>query len=216
MWSDLNKLPFGNGKDDPWKNLNALRLGYAYERTGKRKWGFFAALEANSLFEDDMGDSLGLYGHLGINYTFRNKVTIRFGAFGQAHKVDQLVLPYVSVSFNLGAKKGIFGDVGFPRTMLGWRFAKSWALKLDANLFSNDYYRLTSDSSVVRDGYVNMRNMYADLGMEFRPTTNLVIYGGVRYFFAREYNIYDKEGDGETTYDVDNGVGAVLNFDWRF
>ncbi len=217
LWTDAGKLPMGTGGQEPWQHLNLVRLGFKYERGRKRRLGWFAGGEVHSGWEDDLdGESVGAYAYLGANYTFGNKVLVRLGALGVYHKAESLLLPVVGVRWNMDARRGLMGDVGFPRTTVAWRFNPTWALRLDGMFYDSDYYRLADNSPLEGKGFLERRQMNADLGMEFRPVTDLVVFGGVRYLFAREYKVWNQDGENQRSYDVDPSWGLVFRLDWRF
>lgn len=217
LWTDAGRLPMGAGGKEPWEHLNLVRAGFQYERGRKRRLGWFAGGEVHSGWEEDLdGESVGAFAYLGANYTFGNKVLVRLGALGVYHKAESLVLPVVGVRWNMDARKGLMGDVGFPRTTVAWRFNPTWAIRLDGMFYDSDYYRLADNSPLESKGFLEQRQMSADLGMEFRPVTDMIIFGGVRYLFNREYKVWNQDGENERSYDVDPSWGLVFSMDWRF
>ncbi len=67
-WNNVDRLPFGNGKDDPWRDFHSIKLAYTWSDMLSQDWGYFATAEGTSRFEKEMDDSFGASGVAGIVY----------------------------------------------------------------------------------------------------------------------------------------------------
>ncbi len=216
-WSNVDRLPFGNGRDDPWDNLSVLGLGYSHHGAINPRWRYFFGAGLNSSFESKIcSDSLSLRGFGGVTWIYSRKLQFNFGAGGVWHKVRSQGLPVVGVIYNQGAAEGFSVALGFPMTYLAYHFNKNWAVKSRVVEFDLDVFRLDDDSPAEPEGFLERRDLMADLGLEWTPAANLVLYVGARYYFKRELTLYDLDGDNERTFDVDDAWGGVFRVTWKF
>lgn len=215
-WSNQERLPFGNGKDEPWDDLNVVTLGY--QRNGKvsKKWMYFVGGGITSSFESQLEDSLSFRGFGGFTYIYSPKLQFTLGAGGVFHKVRSQGLPVVGVTYNRGATEGFSAGLGFPLTFLAYHFNENWALKTRIVEFDLDIFRLADDSPASPKGFLERQDLMADMGVEWTPMKGMALYVGARYYFKRELTLYDEDGNNERTYDVDNAWGGVLRLSWKF
>jgi hypothetical protein len=215
-WSEVERLPFGNGVDEPWDDLNVLTLGYQRNGRVSQRWMYFVGLSVSSSFEKQWNDAYSYRGFAGFTYVYSPKLQFTLGAGGVFHKVRSQGLPVVGITYNRGATKGLSAGLGFPLTFLAYHFNENWALKTRVVEFDLDIFRLADDSPASPEGFLERRDLMADLGVEWTPIKSLVLYVGARYYFKRELTLYDQDGNNERCYDVDNAWGGVLRFSWKF
>jgi hypothetical protein len=215
-WSNVERLPFGNGVDEPWDDLNVLTLGY--QRNGKisKKWMYFVGAGVSSSFEKELDDSYSIRGFGGVTYIFSRKWQFSLGAGGVYHKVRSQGLPVIGVTYNRGATKGLSAGLGFPLTFLAYHFNENWAIKTRLVEFDLDIFRLKDDNPASPEGFLERQDLMADLGVEWTPMKSLALYVGARYYFKRELTLYDNDGNNEREFDVDNAWGGVLRLSWKF
>ncbi len=48
QWSDPGKLPFGNGRDDPWERLRRVGVGYTRHGELNQRWSYLASAGVSS------------------------------------------------------------------------------------------------------------------------------------------------------------------------
>jgi len=82
--------------------------------------------------------------------------------------------------------------------------------------YSRSIYRLADESKVQREGYLENEWLLVGTGLEYSPVQNFKINLGVRYYFNRQMTIYDKDGNNEREYDVDNAWGGALSLKFDF
>ena len=215
-WSNVERLPFGNGRDDPWDDLNVLTLGYQHNGRINPKWMYFIGGGVSSSFEKEFDDSYSFRGFGGFTYIYSPKLQFTLGAGGVYHKVRSQGLPVVGITYNRGATEGLSAGLGFPLTFVAYHFNENWALKTRVVEFDLDIFRLADDSPVHPEGFLERQDLMADLGVEWTPMKALALYVGARYYFRRELTLYDKDGNNEREFDVDNAWGGVLRLSWKF
>lgn len=215
-WDDKANLPFGNGRDDPWQDFSSLTLRARHDGELNKAWRYFVVAGAFSSFEKDMAGSYGGLGMAGVTYVVSPTLQWIFGGAVSYHPVRTRALPVIGINWNMGAKKGWSGAVGYPITRLLYRFNPQWALEVGSVGYVRSIYRLADDSTVEREGYLETEHMMAGAGFEYNPAKNCKINLSLRYFFNREMTIYDKDCDNEHNYDVDNSWGGVLSVAYTF
>ena len=215
-WDDKARLPFGNGHDDPWKDFSSLTLRASHDGEVNKQWRYFVTAGAFSSFEKEMSGSLGGLGMGGFTYVASPTLQWTFGGAVSYHPIRTRVIPVIGLTWNRGAEKGWSGSVGYPLTRLAYRFNPQWALEVGSVGFTRNIYRLANDSTVQREGYLESEHMMAGVGFEYNPAKNCKVNMSLRYFFNRELTTYDKDGDHERNYDVDNSWGGVLSVAFTF
>jgi long-subunit fatty acid transport protein len=69
---------------------------------------------------------------------------------------------------------------------------------------------------VQRQGYYENQEILVGTGLEYSPLPHCKINLGLRYYFNRQMTIYDKDGNNDRDYDVDNAWGGMLNLKFSF
>lgn len=127
-WGKLDKLPFGNGKDDPWKNLHSLSVGGFYGGGINTKWSYLVGLMGSASFEDSL-DSSYLDGALAVGaiYSLSDQWNLVGGAGVMYSNAPELVygdifddpwevipIPVLGFQWNQEAESGPSASVIFP------------------------------------------------------------------------------------------------------
>jgi len=215
-WNGAGMLPFGDSVSDPWETLHSMSLGYARQGRINSSWSYFAAGSVMALFEEQMQDSYGFGAAAGATYAYSPALKFTLGAGFAYHEIRTTALPVVGLSWNKGAPTGLSVSVGYPDTHLSYRFSPRWAIRSRIVQFNRDIFRLSDDSAVERKGYLERRDLMADLGLEFTPVKNMSVTLAPRYYFSRELVIYDRNGDNKRTFDVADGWGGLLSVSYLF
>lgn len=215
-WENPEKLPFGNGKGDPWKALNVMGFGYARQGTINADWKYFAGGSLSSSFEDETQSSYGLGAFAGATYLFSSTLQFTMGAGLFYHEIQTMALPVIGINWNQGAPQGFSVAIGYPETHLSYRFNPEWAVRSRIVQFDRGIFRLSDNNTVEKEGYLKRQDLMADLGLEFTPLKHLIISARARYYFNRELSFYDRNGNHERKFDVDDAWGGVLSVSYRF
>jgi len=117
-WDNLAGVPFGNGKDDPWENLQVASLGYRLGGKINKDWGWFGSLRIYSALESEMDDSFGVGAMGGAHYRINGQWSLLLGVAGRYHSMESLVLPMVGFAWYEQAPQGFSAQIGFPRSSL--------------------------------------------------------------------------------------------------
>jgi len=215
-WDDKAKLPFGDGRDDPWGDLSTLTLMIRHDGKLNNTWRYFMMAGAFSSFEKEMSGSYGGQGMAGFTYVLSPIWQFSFGGAMSYHPIRTRTIPVIGLNYNMGAKTGWSGSVGYPVTQLVYRFNPTWALEVGSLGFSRSIHRLADDSKVEREGYMESERMLTGAGLEYSPVPNCKIALSMRYYFNRQMTIYDKDGNNQHDYDVDNAWGGTLSLKFDF
>ncbi len=208
-WDGVDRLPFGDGRADPWDRFHRLSLGARHSGQIDGQWGYFLGGSLTASFEEEISGSLGGGVQAGLSYTPAPPWEMRLGAAISFHEVETSVLPLVGLSWNQQAESGPSFSLGVPQTELRYRFNPQAALSARFS-FEGGISRLKDDSPVEREGYVEERDLRGGLYLELSPAPNIHLTLGGRYHFEREFNIYNKSGKNKRSYDVDDALGGVF------
>lgn len=218
-WTDKQRLPFGNGVDDPWDHLQSVALGMRFNGAIGQDWRYLASVAATSSFEDDSGP-LGVNGIFSFSKSLTDNVRLNFGLTADYHIVETIVLPVLSVSYNdvgrSGAQKqGFSASIGIPDTSLTYHFNSTVAARLALG-YDRRIYKLRDDSPVAREGYVKDRTANAGLYLDLNPVENLSISVGILHSFAHELEFYDRNENKLNDYNVDGSLGGSVRVLYTF
>lgn len=215
-WDNVEGLPFGNRKDEPWETLQIASLGYRHGGKINQGWSWFGNLRVYSAFESEMDDSFGVGAMGGVRYRINKQWGLVLGVAGRYHPVESLVLPIVGLSWNEATPQGFSAQIGFPRSSLSYRFNPGLALHLKMIEFNQYTYRLADDSDVERSGYMKVEDMIAGVQLDYSPIRHLTLEASLSYTIDRTLTSYDSDGNNENEYDVDNALGGMLRVVYRF
>ncbi|SHJ13438.1 hypothetical protein SAMN02745216_01108 [Desulfatibacillum alkenivorans DSM 16219] len=223
-WGRVDLLPFGDGVDDPWSQLNKIGLSARYRGKMSDKWGFLLGAGVTSTFEEDMGlPSYSLSG--GLSYSFSSKLRAGAGLSLGHNDIETTVMPFISFGYDYGNSRnnGVFASIGWPRLSAGYRFSPEWAAKVSLTLDSRTYqlatggiYKLRDDSPVYPEGYVGLSGYSPGLSLEYTPAPSIKVALGLSWWLNSEMDLYNAGGDKQFIYDIEDSLGGSLQFQYRF
>ena len=216
FWEDQARLPFGNGHDHPWDAFTTLRLNFHHQGKLDGRWVYFVIGGVHSAFEQQMGNSMGAMAGAWLTYLYSPIWQFSAGAVGRLHKARSLVLPIVGLRWNMASPQGWRAVLGYPRTQVAYRFNRLWSLAWNLVGFDLNLYRLSDKSSVQPEGYLETRDLFSGLQVEYSPMPGLSLRAGVDYYFQRQFTVHDQGVRHEKEYDLDNSMGGRLSLTWRF
>lgn len=214
-WFDKNRLPFGNPGGTPWEALN--RLGLSLTHSGKLSgdWGYFASASASASYEKQIDGSLGLSASAGAVWKPSQEWTIRLGAGVVWHKIRSYPIPVAGISYRSQTLKGFEAELGFPYSHVGYRVNEWLGVRLTGEM---DYglYRLASDNSVRRDGYVEFSGYSTGLWAELTPLEAMTLRLGCAWDFQGNVTLYRESGEGKRQYSRAGTprLGATMRYDF--
>ena len=215
-WDDneIAKLPFGNGKDDPWESLQRLEIGANYQGKFNHKWSYAVDGALFSAFEKDIKE-IDSRLQAWAGYGFNPDLRLRFGARAYIYAFQVVALPVLSLDYRWDQQEGFSANLGFPETHLRYGFNKYVALRLFGE-YEHHTYRLADDSEVEEEGYLQREGVMTGLVVDLTPVKNLCISAGVIRSLDYTLTTYDKDGDNEKDYDNESGWGAIVRVNYAF
>ena len=216
-WEQVNQLPFGDGKQEPWEQLHRLNLGFDHSDMLNGHWGYFLYIGGVSRFEKEMNESYGAEGFAGLIYRIPSwRLGIRLGGGANYSPVKIEPFPIVSLDWNTSAQSGFHGAIGFPTTKIGYRFSPKASMSLDFDFGETDVYRLADNSSVKEKGYLETEGCRAVLSGTCSPIPRCSISVGGGVGFEKEFSIYDENGDNRKTHGLKDNPGGFANIVFEF
>ncbi len=215
-WDQVNDLPFGNGKDDPWEHFHSASVGYEYSEMADKRWGYFAGINVTSQFEKEISGSFGATGFAGMVFNIpESNLIFQTGGVLSYNEVEITVMPLVGLEWNPGAKSGFSATLGVPATEVSYHYGPMAYVSLGLTM-DGGVYRLSDDSTVEKEGYLEVESYSALLALGIELVENCEIQVGGLYLFNRDFTLYNKDGDNERTYGLDEALGMFLNVSLKF
>lgn len=216
-WSDVDKLVFGNGADDPWDTLHEIAVSSDHDGMFSDQWGWFAGASVGAAYEEELSGAWGTSAYGGGMYVWNEHTMVTFGAAVSGHETGLSFRPLLGVSWDYIGEDGSgwYAALGSPETNVGYAFSEDFSLTLGLGMDGNTY-RLADDSTVVSKGYVGMDDMNLSLAADWALYEDVTLTLAPSYHFGRSMTLYDKNGDKSETYDLDNSYGALLNLSFDF
>ncbi|WP_027366594.1 hypothetical protein [Desulfocurvibacter africanus] len=214
-FEDSDRLPFGNGRDEPWGLLHSVALAYHRLDHIQGIYGWFGGFSLSSGFEQELDNSVSGDVWLGGMLFLSPKWHVGLGAGYGASAVDSQVLPAFFLSYNRSAPEGVSFSLGFPATEVTYRFNQSWAVRMAAVLESGTY-RLTDDNPTAPRGYYKTLDVGGRLGLSWTPLPMVETSLGADMLFYREFELFDSNEDRIDKYHLEDALGAsakvILHF----
>jgi hypothetical protein len=214
-FKDKDKLPFGNGKDDPWEGLTSIGLHGDYHDAFDESWGWFVGGGVGAGFEQELDNSLEGMAYAGVSYAFTPELMVQLGVGCSLDAVEVGVLPLVGLAWRSPGDLGFSASLGMPETSAQYRFGDDLAVRLGLGM-TGGLYRLADDSPVAREGYLKLQGYKAGLYVDWSPFSNLSMSFGPECAFGNTFNIYDKDGDKLDDYDQDAAFGGMFSLKYAF
>ncbi len=203
-------------KTDPWGSLTRLSPGLQYYRTFNDTWGVWALCYAMAGFEDDITSRSWTYNPQLIGLYARTEPLIFYlGAGALYHPVDPVYYPILGLAWNPDTETGWSGSLGFPDTIIRYRFSARWALKADFH-WEIRTYRLADDNPAAPGGYMRSEDLIPGLHAAFYPAGNLTLTAGARRHLHRSLQLYDGDERKLEDTDVDSAWSMMITARYVF
>jgi hypothetical protein len=214
-WTDKDQLPFGNGRDAPWKALNRIGLGLVHSGSLSESWGYFASGDASVSYEKDIEGALGLSTTAGAIWRPSSEWSVKLGAGLVWHRIRSYPFPVIGLNYRSSAIKGLEAELGFPSSHLAYRFNEWVALRLTGDV-EYGLYRLASDSDVQRKGYVELWGYSTGAWVEFNPVKSLALRVGCAWDFQGSIATYRDTGEKEKEYTREGAprIGLMARYEF--
>lgn len=216
QWSQPDRLPFGSGKDGPWTELHDISAGFHHSGMFNPEWGYFFGAGASSQFEKEISASYSGSGFAGLFYNVPEwRLCIRVGGGASVNEVESEVMAMGGIEWNGFAETGLSIALGIPDTHIAYRFTPESRIRLGLTM-NKGLYRLADDSPVEKEGYLETERFGGFLEYELKPADFCKLSLGGAFFFDREYRLYDKDGNDERVYDLDDAGGGFASISFMF
>jgi hypothetical protein len=214
-WSNVAALPFGNGAEAPLEQMHNIRLNVTLPYAINEKWFTLTQLSASSTFEREMDDSYGGGFFSFASYKLDEDHSIQMGAFANYHPVRTFGLPVMSYSYRARSRDGVQLILGFPRAYVGY-FINPKTLLRAGMIFSQSVIKLSRDSTLQNDGYVEAKDYMSNLGLSYELSDSFRIEGDLLYSIKRDFILYNAAGQEQKSYGIDPSVGVNLRLRYLF
>ena len=213
-WNGVGRLPFGDGRSNPWETLNSIRLSVGKDGMVSGKWGYFAGMGLTCGYERDLDDSLSTVAFMGVAYAVSSRLVFRLGPAVWWSPVEVMVFPVVGIHYEPDGLN-LSMDLGFPRTSVAWSPYDWMSLALYARV-QEGLYRLADDSSVARAGYVQRMSLRTGVDLDFTLTRHVSLSLGLVYEPWGSLTLYDNHGEEWDDWEAMGGLGGRVGLDVSF
>ncbi|MBU2549164.1 MAG: hypothetical protein KKB20_12165 [Proteobacteria bacterium] len=219
-WNQMEHLPFGNGRDEPWHNLDQLTLNLRYAANLSAKTKYFVSLGVSECFEK-WADRLHDYNYIGgFQYKIGETSQVLIGFAAWDNPVEPFIIPIVGFQWEPNSKPGdpgtgVSATIGYPRTNVNYRFND----RIEASLgiaMDRVMYKLSEDNTARPGGYVELFDVYSGLYLNYTPIEDLTLVFGMRYYTDRSFRLYDRDSGDRTEYQINDGWGGVIKLEYAF
>jgi hypothetical protein len=211
-WGDSDFL----ASNEPFSGLSHIAPGLQYYQEFSNRWSIWAKGLALIGFEDSPSTEAITYNPQLITlYTLTPSLSFLCGAGVLYHPVDTTFYPVVGLSWNMEEKKGLFGVLGFPETILRYRLTEQLTLQLDI-LWENRIYQLGDQNTVAAEGYMKIEDILPGLHLEYQPVDDLLLSIGVRHYFERRLTFFEQEETEMGEYEVNDSWASMFRAEYTF
>ena len=215
LWNDIASLPFGDGVQNPIKEMHSVKLNANLPYFINEKWFLLASLSLNSTFEKEMGDSYGAGIFAFASYKLSETHTFQMGAFANYHPISTLALPVMSYSYRARQTDGLQVVLGFPRAYVGY-FVNEKTLLRGGMIFSQSVIKLSDESVVERSGYIEAEDYMSNFGVSYEFTPSFTLDTDLLYSLKRNFIIYNGAGEEQQRYSINPSFGVGLRLKYLF
>ncbi len=204
------------GATEPFSELTQLAPGLQYYREFGKQWSVWAKGTALIGFEDNPSVEAITYNPQVITfYTITPRLSLYGGAGVLYHSADTTIYPVLGLAWNMKQKKGLYGVLGFPETILRYGLTDQLALKLDI-LWENRIYQLAEDNAVAAEGYIKIEDLLPGLHLEYQPLDKLLFSIGVRHYFERQLTFFAQDEEEMSEHEVESSWACLLKVGYSF
>ncbi|MCI5207369.1 MAG: hypothetical protein D3910_00915 [Candidatus Electrothrix sp. ATG2] len=204
------------GSNEPFSQLTQIAPGLQYYHEFGNRWSIWAKGLALIGFEDGPSAEAITYNPQIITlYTLTSSLSLYCGAGVLYHPADTTFYPVVGLTWNMKKKKGIFGVLGFPETILRYGLTEQLALKLDI-LWENRIYQFAEENTVAAEGYIKVEDTLPGLHLEYEPLDDLLLSIGVRHYFERRLTFYNQKEQEMGEHEVESSWASLFKVEYTF
>lgn len=214
-WKEVDKLPFGDGRNQPVEQMHSVRLAGRYMHRHNSNLLWLNTLGVSATYEKDQNDSLS-YSLFSMWIRQLDKGwALSYGLSVNYHPVRTRVLPVAGFSYRMHAPLGWSGTLGYPRSYVAYGFSPTW--QVNAGVVNNSVVaKLAKDSRLSENGYAEINAWQANLALKYQPSAQWSIETGLRYSPKYAFSVFDAQGRRDATYQMNRTAGAALTFSYQF
>lgn len=204
------------GVANPWRSLTRIAPGVQYYRELGDRWGVWAKFIGIAGFEDSLSSRSWTYNPQVLGFYSPSPALTYYAGVGMLyHPVESVPYPVLGMAWNMGSARGLGVAVGFPETMVRYRYDEQWALKFD---FQWDIrtYSLAADNPLAAQGYLQTEDRIPALALEFTPVKGLTLAPGIRWYLGRSMTLYDRDEFEQAAMDPHSAWAASFTIRYLF
>lgn len=216
-WHDIDKLPFGDGKTTPIKEMNRFKLFGRLPYQVDEDTLLLGGLGVSATYENEANDSLSYESFVLVSQELNAVDSWQLGGFIKYHPVQTIILPIFEFTFNYNApdKQGVYGHIGFPKTQIGYHITPKLRTDLGA-IYRQAIAKLADDSPIDASGFSQVKSWRGEWAAYYQAFKQVEFKLALKYTLTREWYSYDKNYKQTQHHYVDNAIGAGLGVIYTF
>lgn len=212
-WHNQDKLPSGlKGEKAPVSTMHAFGLSTKlYKRLDDDKL-WLSGIGTSLVYEKETNDALSLSLYTLIMRPKKIGFSYSYGVATAYHPVRTRFLPV----FGLGYKQDkLNASIGYQRTYIGYELTEKWQISSGV-IYSTILTKLAKDSTVEKDGYLEINSWQSDLALAYKHSKQTSIETSLRYSPIYDFTTYNANGHKIETYKMQEAFGVAIKFVYRF
>lgn len=179
--------------------------------SGNDGMGYFGGIGYGIGFEEDvhMNEAYFIPARVGVSIPLDSTLTGYIGAGANWNQADNKYIPIVGVKIGDPRDNGWHGGIAYPYTKIAYRFNPQWQVEARYDAVK-EVTQLRDRSPLSQGGYLLEESSSAGLQVTWNPISTLSLYAGGKYFFDRDYDVYDQGGNCIYSTSVDEALGGYV------
>ncbi len=209
-WTNPERIFFSNGRE-PWDDLYSSQIGINFSYHFDKTWSMFFGGNFGAAWEKQTDDAYQYGANIGVAYNLSDHKTFILGAAYQRLPEKNELMPIFGFSWNMKGeeKSGWSFSIGVPQTEIRYSFNEMF--DISCNLSGNrGTYRLDEENKVSPSGLLEIKEFGTGIVADIYFSESVKLSGGVTYYFDREWNLQDKNGNTIRKIDIENAFGGKV------
>lgn len=177
-------------------------------------WGWFAGAGYGIGYEEDIhfSENWQLLLAAGVSAPLGETTQGFLGAATILNEARNKFTPIIGIKFGNPEDLGWSGGIAYPYTKATYRFDPVWSVELCFDS-TKDLVQLRDDSQLAPRGYVMEESNDIGLQVNLTPDAGVHLHAGIRYYFSREFELFNSAADSTGEYELDPawGIYAGVN-----
>lgn len=214
-WNNVDRLPFGNGKDQPINALHKLTLGGKLFKPLSDSTRWINVIGATSAYETEMNDSYSVNLRSFLLYQYHSDVSLLIGAMYNYHPVRSRLYPIAGLTYRAKAKQGLSAVIGFPRLFVAYGLTDRWKVSSGVS-YRQFMAKLADDSIIEQQGYVELQSWKGDVMLSYQPDAHWRVDVFGHYSADYRFAFYSRHGNRQDQYKVEPSWGGGMKVRYEF